>query len=65
METLILHPQNKAQLSALKSIAKALNIDFEEQKSTYNAGFVASIKDAEKRAEFVEVDTNDVWASIL
>lgn len=30
METLTLHPQNKAQLNALKAMAKALKINFVE-----------------------------------
>lgn len=32
METLILHPKTKEQLSALKAVAKALNVDFQTEK---------------------------------
>lgn len=65
METLTLHPQNKAQLNALKAMAKALKINFDEQKSHYNAAFVADIKAAEKRGNYKTIDTTNVWASIL
>jgi hypothetical protein len=44
METLILHPENKEQLTALKAIAKALQISFETSKIKYNPDFVAKIE---------------------
>jgi len=47
METVIMHPKNKEQLSALKAFAKALKVDFET--STYNADFVAKIKKSTKQ----------------
>lgn len=65
METVILQPQNKEQLNAIKAIAKALKISFESQKNHYNSTFVAEIKAAEKRGNYKIIDTNDVWASIL
>jgi hypothetical protein len=34
METLIIHPQNKEQLSALKTFMKAFNISFESLEDT-------------------------------
>jgi len=42
METVIMHPKNDEQLSALKAFAKALKVDFEI--SPYNTDFVAKIK---------------------
>jgi hypothetical protein len=33
MEILIIHPENKKQLSALKSFLKAFNINFEVEKN--------------------------------
>lgn len=32
METLIMHPKNKEQLTALKAFAKAMKVDFETGK---------------------------------
>ena len=32
METLIMHPENKEQLAALKAVAKALKVPFEKEK---------------------------------
>lgn len=61
METLIMHPENKQQLLALKAIAKALKINVETQKSPYDSDFVAMVKTAEKRGNYKTVDPNDVW----
>lgn len=44
METLILHPKNEVQLTALKAIAKALEISFEVTETPYNPEFVNKIK---------------------
>ena len=62
MATLIMHPQNKEQETALKAIAKALNISVET--STYDSDFVSMIKKAEKRGKYTEVDPKDVWGSL-
>jgi hypothetical protein len=52
METVIMHPQNKEQLSALKAFAKALKVDFETTKeSPYNADFVNKIKESKKQID--------------
>lgn len=48
METLILHPKNKKQLSVFKALAKALKVDFETEKSLYDPGFVAMIKQSQE-----------------
>ena len=64
METLIMHPETKEQLNALKAIAKALKISVETSKSPYNPEFVAEIKKAEKRGNYKEIDANDVWGSL-
>jgi len=44
METLILHPKNEVQLTALKALAKALEISFEIANNPYNAEFVNKVK---------------------
>jgi len=64
METLIMHPENKQQLLALKAIAKALKINVETQKSPYDPDFVAMVKSAEKRGNYKSIDPNDVWGSL-
>jgi hypothetical protein len=42
METVIMHPKNSEQLSALKGFAKALKVEFET--SPYSPDFVAKLK---------------------
>jgi hypothetical protein len=63
METLIIHPENQEQLSALKTFMKAFKISFEEEKSPYNAEFVAKIQESReqvKRGETREVNIADL-----
>ena len=65
METLIMHPQNKDQLKALKAIAKAWKITVETKKSPYDPDFVAMVKEAEKRSNYTTIDPEDVRLSII
>jgi len=44
-----MHPKNKVQLTALKAMAKALEINFET--SEYNSDFVAKIQTSKKEIE--------------
>jgi hypothetical protein len=62
METLIMHPQNKEQTAALKALAKAWKISVET--SPYDPDFVAKVKKAEKRGNYKELDSNDLWGSL-
>jgi len=66
METVIMHPENKEQLSALKAIAKALNVKFET--SPYNPEFVAMIKETKKQVDagkFTELDPDkSLWENL-
>lgn len=64
METLIMHPETKEQLAALKAIAKALKVNVGTGKSPYNPEFVKMIKTAEKRGDYKTIDPNDVWGSL-
>lgn len=57
IETLIMHPQNKEQVIALKAIAKAWKISVET--SPYDPDFVAMVKKAEKRGNYTDVDPKD------
>jgi hypothetical protein len=69
METVIMHPQNKEQLAALKAFAKALKVNFETEKSPYNPAFVAKIKESQeqvKRGNVITIkDPKNIWPSIL
>lgn len=66
METVIMHPESKEQLSALKAIAKALNVKFET--SPYNPDFVAKIKESKNQVEegkFTKLDPGrSLWENL-
>ena len=68
METVIMHPENKEQLSALKAFAKALKVKFETSNSPYSASFVNKIKESEteiKEGKFIVLDPNkSIWENI-
>ncbi len=64
METIIVHPKNKEQLSAIKAFIKALKIDFTTEKSPYNPEFVAKIKrgqDQIRDGKVVKIAIEDLW----
>lgn len=48
MEALTIHPKDKEQLEAIKSVLKALKIPFEKEVSPYDPEFVKMIRNAEK-----------------
>lgn len=68
METVIMHPKSKEQLSALKAFAKALKVDFETHKSPYNPEFVTKIKESMAQVEagdFVTLDPGkSLWENL-
>jgi len=64
METLIVQPKTKEQLTALKAVIKALKIDFKSEKSPYSPEFEAKIlqgREDIKNGKGVKIDTNDLW----
>lgn len=64
METLIVHPNNKEQLTALKAFMKAFKISFEERKSSYDSEFVAMINQGDadlKAGKGIKVDVENLW----
>jgi len=64
METLIVHPENEEQLSALKAFMKAFNISFEENKQPYNAEFSEKMKLSKQQAKegkTVKVSLDEIW----
>ena len=64
METLIVQPKTKEQLTALKAFIKAMKIDFKSEKSPYNPEFVEKIlqgREDIKNGKGVKIATEDLW----
>ena len=64
METLIIQPKTKEQLTALKAFVKAMKIDFRSEKSPYDPEFVDKIlqgREDIKNGKGVKVDTKNLW----
>jgi len=64
METLIVQPKTKEQLTALKAFIKAMKIDFRSEKSPYNPEFVEKIlqgREDIKNGKGVKIDTKNLW----
>lgn len=64
METLIVHPDNKKQLAALKTFMKAFKISFEESKSPYSPEFAEMIRQGDedlKAGKGVKIEIADLW----
>ncbi|SHN37273.1 DUF2683 family protein [Mucilaginibacter sp. OK098] len=63
MSTLIIHPENKQQLNALKGLMKAFKIPFEVSGSAYDPEFVTKIemsREQVKRGETRVVSEFDI-----
>jgi hypothetical protein len=67
MESLVIHPENKEQLNALKALIKSWNINFEQYP--YDANFISEIKKREKNIKdgksITINDPNNIRESIL
>ncbi|MEO5910485.1 MAG: DUF2683 family protein [Pelobium sp.] len=67
METLVIHPENKEQLDALKALAKSWRINFE--KYPYSTDFINKVKEREQnlaKGESVNIaNPKSIWESIL
>lgn len=64
METLIVQPKTKEQLTALKAFIKALKIDFTSEKDPYNQEFVDKILEGRediKKGKGIKIATEDLW----
>lgn len=64
METLIVQPDSKEKLDAIKAFMTALKISFEEKKSPYNPEFVAKIQKGEddiRNGNTTKISLDDVW----
>ena len=51
MDALIVYPENKEQLAALKAVMKALKINFEQKGEVYPEHVVNGVKESLKQAE--------------
>ena len=63
METLIVQPDSKEKLDAIKAFMKALKISFEETKSPYNPDFVTKIQKGEddiRKGNTTKISLDDV-----
>jgi len=64
METLIIQPKTKEQLTALKAFVKAMKIDFRSEKD-YNPEFVEKVLEGEKSRKSgkpgVKIDVQNMW----
>jgi hypothetical protein len=64
METLIVQPKTKEQLTAIKAVIKALKIDFKSENSSYDPEFVKKIlqgREDIKNRKGVKINTEDLW----
>jgi hypothetical protein len=64
METLIVQPDSKEKLDAIKAFMTALKISFQETKSNYNPEFVDKIKQGEKdikEGKTKKISLDDIW----
>ncbi len=51
MDTLIVYPENKEQLSAIKAVMKAMKVVFEERSNVYPEHVADGVKESVKQAE--------------
>lgn len=51
MDALIVYPENKEQLSALKAVMKAMKIAYQQKESAYPDHVVKGVKDSLKQTE--------------
>ncbi|MFC5283221.1 DUF2683 family protein [Pedobacter alpinus] len=67
METLIIHPESKEQLTAVKAFLKALKISFEKKENVndgYNEEFSAKIikgREDIKNGKGITLEIDDLW----
>lgn len=64
METLIVQPENKEQLKALKAFMKAMKIRFQKEEKPYSEEFVTKMQRAEediKAGRTTKIEPADIW----
>ena len=69
MATVIMHPESKEQLTALKAFAKALKIKFEVRECPYNPDFVKKIlksHELAKKGLVIKLDPcKSLWGNLM
>jgi hypothetical protein len=64
METLIVQPENKEQLKALKAFMKAMKIKFQKEDKPYSPEFINKMQQAEddiKAGRTTKIEPGDIW----
>ena len=65
MDALLVYPENKKQLKAIKSVMVALNVRFEKkEESPYDPEFVAKIERGKKDFEegrYTTITLDEIW----
>ena len=64
METLIVQPKTKEQLTALKAFIKAMKIEFRSEESSYDPEFVEKIRQGREdiqNGKGIKIATEDLW----
>ena len=65
MESIIVHPENKKQLVAVKAVLNVLGINFEKEKeATTNpelSKLIAKGKEDEKLGKTIKIKPADIW----
>lgn len=51
MDALIVYPENKEQLSALKAVMKAMKIAYHQKETVYHEHVIKNIKESLKQAD--------------
>lgn len=64
METLIVQPENKEQLKALKAFMKTMKIRFQKEDKPYSQEFINKMQQAEddiKSGRITKIEPADIW----
>lgn len=62
--TITINPKNKKELRKVKTILKAIEVDFQENEDEYDREFVKKIQKSReeiKNGEIVKIDIDDLW----
>jgi len=51
MDALIVYPENKEQLAALKAVMKAMKVTFKQKGDVYEVDVIVGVKESLKQAE--------------
>jgi hypothetical protein len=51
MDALIVYPENKEQLTAIKAVMKAMNVSFEQKSQVYPDHVINGVKESSRQAK--------------